>query len=908
MKSLCRLFRLKCAGIVAVLLAGVLSAAAQPTFSWVRAGITGSHCNGQAVAVDEAGNSWVAGRMYGTVDFGTTNFASYGGTWDGFLARYSSSGSLLWVRSAGGYSTDEAQAIAIDSSGSAYVHGFYNGTAYFDSTNLNAVTGNEGFVAKYDTNGTVVWAIRCGGGGPATWAGVAVDAQQNIYASGTFNGQGTFGNTNISSVGGYNPFVMKLNPSGEMIWVRTFGGRGHSYGRALAADAAGNVVLTGGFTDTLMFGERCLFSRGGEDIFLVKLDTNGGVLWTQSTGDGNQESSYAAAFDPAGNVYVGGSFNSSVNFGITNLISQGGQDCFLAKYDLNGSVIWALSFPGNSDDAINSLAIDRWGSVHVAGQSHSSPLQAGSTNLPHYGGYDVFAAKLTPEGATLWASRLGMGGGNHEYGYGLGLDPSGNIHITGQFSYGFPIGNTNLYNPSGGGMFIAKFTRDLPFITTQPVPAIVMERAALAISVTATGTGPFRYQWSRDGVNLHDATNATLSFSFIATNQAGRYRVEVSNYEGAVPSDIAMVSVLTIGAAADTTDLVWSSGGNAIWINQTEVTHDGVDAMRSGAITNAQQTWMQTEVTGPARLTFQWKISCENGYDFLRFSINGVEVTNASGKVDWKPVSLLLAPGTNTLRWSYTKDDSESVGQDAGWVDQISVIYAPEILAGPISQVVTAGMNATFAATVGGTPPFQYNWRHNGNIIAGATNAALTVSNVTPAEEGSYGVTVFNPGGVASSIAANLTVLVPPPITSLTNRLTVGLGESVTLSVIGARSGELTYQWRFNDVEIPGATLATLSLANLQPGDAGLYVVIVSSPSGGAISQSSHVTVATLAMRPTILVAGALGQAYRIEYAEWLAPTNWVALTNFVLPYSPFHHVDFTAEGHSKRFYRVVSE
>ncbi len=908
MKSLCHLFRLKYAAIVVVMWAGVVTAGAQPTFAWVRAGITGSHCNGQSVAVDEAGNSWVAGRMYGNADFWTTNFSSYGGTWDGFLAKYSAGGGLLWVKSVGGYSQDEAQAVAVDSSGNAYVHGFYNGTAFFDSTNLTATTGHEGFLAKYDTNGAAVWAIRCGGNGPGAWGNVAVDGQQNIYVSGAFNGQGTFGNTNFNSVGGYNPFVMKLNPSGEMLWVRTFGGRGHSYGRALAVDAAGNVVLTGGFTDALMFGERCLFSRGGEDIFLVKLDASGGLLWSHSTGDGNQESSYAAAFDPAGNIYVGGSFNSSVNFGITNLTSQGGQECFLAKYDPAGNVTWALSFPGNSDDAINSLAIDRWGSVHVAGQSHSSPLQTGSTNLPHYGGYDAFAAKLSPEGATLWASRLGMGGGNHEYGYGLGLDASGNVHITGQFSYGFPIGTTNLYNPSGGGMFIAKFTRDLPVITTQPVPATVLERAALAVSVTATGTGPFRYQWSRDGVNLHDATNATLSFSSIATNQAGRYRVEVANYEGAVLSDIATVSVLTIGTAADTTDLVWSSGGNAIWIHQTDVTHDGVDAMRSGAITNAQQTWMQTEVVGPARLSFQWKISCENGYDFLRFSINGFEVTNTSGKVDWKPVSLLLASGTNTLRWSYTKDDSESVGQDAGWVDQISIIYAPGILAGPISQVVTAGMNTTFSATVGGMPPFQYIWRHNGNILTGATNAALIVAGVTSAEEGSYGVTVVNPGGVAVSTAATLTVLVPPPITSLTNRLTAGLGESVMLSVIGARSGELTYQWRFNDVEIPGATSATLLLANVQPGAAGLYVVIVSSPSGGAISQSSHVTAAALAMRPAMLVAGALGQAYRIEYAERLAPTNWVALTNFVLPYSPYHHVDFTAEGHPKRFYRVISE
>ncbi len=891
---------------MAVLLAGVLNNEAQPAFSWVRAGISGNHCNGQSVAVDEAGNSWVAGRMYGTADFATTNFGSYGATWDGFLAKYSPEGNLLWASRVGGYSQDEVQSVAIDSSGGAYVHGFYNGTIYFDCTNLTAMAGNEGFVAKYDTNGAAVWAIRCGGGGPAAGSSVVVDARQNIYVSGTFNGQGTFGNTNIYSMGGYNPFVMKLNPAGEMIWVRTFGGRGHSYGRALAVDAAGNVVLTGALTDILMFGERGLFSRGGEDIFLVKLDSNGEVLWSRTAGDANQESSYAAAFDPAGNVYIGGSFNSSVNFGVTNLTSQGGQECFLAKYDPAGNATWARSFPGNSDDAINSTQVDRWGNVHIAGQTYSSPLQFSNTNLVSNGGYDGFAAKLSPEGETLWALRLG--GGNTEYAYALGLDPSGGVHITGQFSYGFPVGNTNLYNPGGAGMFTAKFTRDLPVISAQPVPAVVMEMAALAISVTATGTGPFRYQWSRTGVNLLDATNATLSFPSIATNQAGEYRVEVSNYEGAVFSDIATVSVLTVSAAADTTDLVWASGGNAIWINQTEVTHDGVDALRSGTITNAQQTWMQTEVTGPARLAFTWKISCENGYDFLRLSVNGLEVTNTSGKVDWKPVSLLLPSGTNTLRWTYTKDDSESVGQDAGWVDQVLVTYAPRILAGPISQVVTAGMNTAFNATVVGTPPFQYRWRHNGNIITEATNETLTLLNITPTSEGDYDVTVFNAGGTAISTSASLTVLVPPPITPQTNSQTISAGGLVTLGVIGASPGELTYQWQFNGVDIPGAISATLSLLNVQPGNAGAYTVIVSSPSGGTISQSVHVTVISLTMRPTILVAGTVGQPYRIDYTESLAPTNWLTLTNVVLPSSPYYHVDFTADGRTKRFYRVISE
>jgi hypothetical protein len=375
-----------------------------------------------------------------------------------------------------------------------------------------------------------------------------------------------------------------------------------------------------------------------------------------------------------------------------------------------------------------------------------------------------------------------------------------------------------------------------------------------------------------------------------------------------VTSAVATITVYTLAEGADADGLQWTSGGHVPWFNQTNVTFDGVDALRSGAITNSQQSWLQTEVRGTARVSFQWRISSENGYDFLRFTVNGVEVTNTSGKIDWKPLSFLLGPGVSVLQWIYAKDESESVGLDAGWVDAVSVVYAPSILAGPVSQVVTAGMTAEFGVVLSGTPPIQFQWERNGVALASATNQTLVLPNAGPGEAGQYVLTASNSAGTVTSAPVQLTVRVPPAITSQPASQTVGLGGSVTLSVTGSGGGGLAYQWRFNGTDIPGATEGTLVLTNLQMEMAGAYSVLVSSVNGNTLSEPALVNLTGLVMRPTVFIAGVVGRTYRIEFAYALAPSNWMPLTNLVLPSNPYHYVDFSAEGQRKRFYRVLSE
>jgi hypothetical protein len=168
-------------------------------------------------------------------------------------------------------------------------------------------------------------------------------------------------------------------------------------------------------------------------------------------------------------------------------------------------------------------------------------------------------------------------------------------------------------------------------------------------------------------------------------------------------------------------------------------------------------------------LTFWWKVSSEDGFDFLTFTLDGQSPVPAiSGEVDWQQVTVAIAAGVHTLKWTYQKDASVSDGQDAGWVDQVVFTPIPTITQQPISQNVWMGSNATFQVTATGAAPILYQWLKGGTNLPGATAASLAVTNAHRADSGAYAVLVLNPGGAVLSSNATLRVAVPqrfgPPL------------------------------------------------------------------------------------------------------------------------------------------------
>jgi hypothetical protein len=168
-------------------------------------------------------------------------------------------------------------------------------------------------------------------------------------------------------------------------------------------------------------------------------------------------------------------------------------------------------------------------------------------------------------------------------------------------------------------------------------------------------------------------------------------------------------------------------------------------------------------------LTFWWKVSSEEGFDFLRFSLDAQSpVPGISGDTPWQQVTIAVPAGPHTFKWTYQKDASVSDGQDAGWVDQVVFTPAPAITQQPVSQTAWMGDHVTLQVGVSGALPLTFQWLKAGTTLPGATGPALEVASVTRSDSGTYSVMVSNPGGEISSSNATLRVAVPqrlgPPL------------------------------------------------------------------------------------------------------------------------------------------------
>ena len=293
---------------------------------------------GNGITSDASGNVYVTGFFRGSASFESETIVSSGEV-DVFIAKYSADGDLIWVRKAGGARSDAGYDIETDSGGNIYVSGTFYDTAMFGPISVSDL-GFAGFLAKYDPSGEPVWVRKFGGPLSARAKKLAVDPSGNIVITGFFQGSADFGPTTVQSAGEDNVFVAKYDNMGELIWVRAASGTGHDGGVGIATDQAGNIAVVGNITETTEFGNVALTSKGPQDGFLVKLDPDGNVLWVRQIESAPYTT--GVVFDGVGDMCVTGAFGGTVQFETTSLISNYGRDLFLAKYDSNGNFLNVL--------------------------------------------------------------------------------------------------------------------------------------------------------------------------------------------------------------------------------------------------------------------------------------------------------------------------------------------------------------------------------------------------------------------------------------------------------------------------------------------------------------------------------------------------------------------------------------
>ncbi|MEO6132200.1 MAG: SBBP repeat-containing protein, partial [Saprospiraceae bacterium] len=379
------------------------------------------------VVADSARNVYVTGSFESTLDFdpgsSVVDLVSSGGT-DIFIAKYDSTGQLLWAKRAGGNEDDISYAIALDKDGYVYASGSFRQTAEFDPADMSHDLSSSGasdiFILKLDSQGQFVWARQMGGSGQDEGRSIAIDLSGNILSTGLFSDTGDFDPStaafNLSSIGLTDVFISKIDHDGNFLWAGSIGGPGADAGHSITTDDQQSIVLTGSYKDSVDFdpgaNTHMLTSNGLKDIFILKLDQDGLWQWADSFGAEQEDEGNAIVCDPAGNVFSTGSFSGNVDFNPDNgtvfLQSGGLTNVYISKLNSDGQYAWAKYFRGNGDEG-KDITLDDLGNIYTTGSFNTeTDFDPGPAQLSLYANNqeDVFISKLSPAGAFVFVNQL----------------------------------------------------------------------------------------------------------------------------------------------------------------------------------------------------------------------------------------------------------------------------------------------------------------------------------------------------------------------------------------------------------------------------------------------------------------------------------------------------------------------
>lgn len=381
----------------------------------------------------------------------------------GFTSFQSYSQVFEWAAHFANSGVSYSEAICIDFESSVITAGRFTTEMDFDpSPNSYILTPSgtgDGFIAKLDSSGALVWAKQLTGTGSAYIMDMELDSEGNIYCTGWFSDSVDFDpgpnmdfHVELSEDGGSQTdiFIIKLSNSGDLVWVRTFGAPTYSItganwerGNALDIDGFSNVYVIGSFADTVDFDfgpdiHEVIVAPGERGAFILKVDQDGNFLWVKTWVELNP---IDVAVDALGNPHITGKFNGLVDFDPgqnTYNLAAFNQAVFVSKLTSEGEFDWARKLGSGFWEEGNCIAVDNDGNVYSGGRfDYTEDFDPGPdefflTPIGTASQWDGYISKLDPEGQFVWA--VGFGGSSHDEVRDLVIDSLGNVLCTGQFN------------------------------------------------------------------------------------------------------------------------------------------------------------------------------------------------------------------------------------------------------------------------------------------------------------------------------------------------------------------------------------------------------------------------------------------------------------------------------------------
>lgn len=418
-----------------------------------------------SIVTDTENNMIVTGFFTGTAEFDEGELNSNGGA-DIFIAKYDDNIDLLWLKSVGGPGEDKGHAVTTDEFNNIYVTGFFADTAYFEDTSLISGSGIDMFISKFDSDGDLIWALNAASDSGSCGNGI-VNYNNELYVTGFFFGTINIGDTTLTSFGDADIYIAKYDITGNFYWARQAGGVNLDVGNDITVDNNGKVFVTGNYREYALFGDSIIPANEICNIFAVCYDNQGNMLWLKYAGGNGSDRGYSICTDESGNVYITGYIcflNDTAYFDTTEIITNGGRDIFLVKYDNNGNMQWVTQTGSKEHDIARSVIADNENNIFLTG-CFNDTIYFDDTNIVSAGYNDILVAAYDTDGNVKLIIRAG--GGLSDSGESITKDTNNKLRITGFFRETAFAGNDSIVS-SGNADIVMLCLIDTNIISVKP--------------------------------------------------------------------------------------------------------------------------------------------------------------------------------------------------------------------------------------------------------------------------------------------------------------------------------------------------------------------------------------------------------------------------------------------------------
>ena len=376
-----------------------------------------------------------------------------------------------WLKGIGGAGNDESFDITLTPNGNQVISGLFSYGVDFDVSVLSSVGETDAFVAYTDGLGNVIWVKQFGGTGADAAYANAVDGGGNVYVAGYYSGTMTVDGTTLSSTSAsQDVFLAKLDPSGNLLWIRDFGGTDHDFLNDLAIDDNNNVVITGMFKQTVTIGSQTYNSvwdpeenESSYDIFIAKYDPNGTVLWSKHGQAKHEDRGMGLDINSDHEIVVIGQFSDTLifdnvynnqvyNSGFVMLLDSDGDELWMQKMSASVCIPYDVKF---HEDSLIYVTGDFTGQLTV----FTNPFTTTTSNFQN----KIFVTKLDHLGNVIWLENDGSD--SRLSSRGIAIDDDGNSYLSGYFQcrldeYSQQYGEGVFYSAGRRDVFITRYSPD----------------------------------------------------------------------------------------------------------------------------------------------------------------------------------------------------------------------------------------------------------------------------------------------------------------------------------------------------------------------------------------------------------------------------------------------------------------